>query len=224
MKSPQLGRLSKLLLVSIITILLPPTSPAAEGPNTWPWTKLVEPEVPSVAQQDWVKNPIDAFVLAQLEDRGLTPAPPASPRALLRRIHFGITGLLPRPDEMESFLADPSEDEYRQRIELLLDDEGYGERWGRHWLDLVRYADTRGGAIDYPRPHMWRYRDYVIRAFNQDRPYDRFVREQLAGDAFSKYGDEGRLGLAFLHLWVPVERTEPELSRRDFLNDVVSVQ
>ena len=206
----------------VLAILLPGVSTAADDSTEWPWTPLAEPRVPSVTQADWVRNPIDAFVLARLESKGLTPAPPAGSRALLRRLYFGLVGLPPGSPEMESFVSSPTEENYRQRIEQLLRDKGYGERWGRHWLDLVRYADTRGGAIDYPRPHMWRYRDYVVRAFNQDRPYDRFIREQLGGDAF-KYGDEGRIGLAFLHLWVPVERTEPQLSRRDFLNDVVSV-
>ncbi len=206
----------------VLVVLLPNVSTVAGDSTEWPWAQLAEPSVPSVAQTDWVRNPIDAFVLERLESKGMTPAPPANPRALLRRLYFGLVGLPPSPPEMESFVSEPSEENYRQRIEQLLRDKGYGERWGRHWLDLVRYADTRGGAIDYPRPHIWRYRDYVIRAFNQDRPYDRFIREQLGGDAF-KYGDEGRIGLAFLHLWVPVERTEPQLSRRDFLNDVVSV-
>jgi len=223
MNSRQFGHISKVLSAIAICLVKAVSSHAADDSHAWPWTELVEPVVPSVADQSWVKNPIDAFVLAKLEENGLAPAPPASAYSQLRRLHFGITGILPSPAEMESFLVDPTDTEYRRRMEQLLDDEGYGERWGRHWLDLVRYADTRGGAIDYPRPHMWRYRDYVIRAFNQDRPYDRFIREQLASDAYGKYGDEGRIGLSFLHLWVPVERTVPELSRRDFLNDVVSV-
>jgi hypothetical protein len=208
----------------LLAVLIPTLDHSSAGEETpqWPWTPLVEPDVPPVTTPDQVRNPVDAFVLSRLTSNGLTPASPASPPALLRRLQFGLVGLPPSPQEMKSFVADPSEEAYLARIEKLLDDEGYGERWGRHWLDLVRYADTRGGAIDYPRPHIWRYRDYVIRAFNQDRPYDRFIREQLAGDAF-KYGDEGRIGLAFLHLWVPVERTEPQLSRRDFLTDVVSV-
>ena len=206
----------------LAAMLVQVESASAADSDKWPWTPLFEPEVPSVAESNWVRNPIDAFVLARMESAGLVPAPPASPQALLRRLQFGLAGLPPRHQEMQSFVHSPSEAAYTQHIERLLRDEGYGERWGRHWLDLVRYADTRGGAIDYPRPHIWRYRDYVIRAFNQDRPYDRFIREQLAGDAF-KYGDEGRIGLAFLHLWVPVERTEPQLSRRDFLTDVVGV-
>ncbi len=150
----------------------------------WPWTRLKEPEVPQVENQRWVTNPIDAFILAKLEAKGLSPAPPASRRAMLRRLYFSLIGLPPTPEDMAQFLDDRSDDAYRKAIQTLLADSRYGERWGRHWLDLVRYADTRGGGLEYPRPHMWRYRDYVIRAFNQDRPYDRFIQEQLAGDAY----------------------------------------
>ena len=191
--------------------------------DDWPWTELRSPEVPGVEQSEWVSNPIDAFVLSQLEAHELEPASPASPRARLRRLYFGLIGVPPRPEDLADFLNDPSPAAYRQQIEKLLDDPGYGERWGRHWLDLVRYADSAGGGTDFPRPHMWRYRDYVVRAFNQDRPYDRFIREQLAGDAFSTYGDEGRLGLGFLHQWVNVSKDTPQQRRRDFLNDVVGV-
>jgi len=199
------------------------TADASAESASWPWTKLVAPDVPEVNHADWVTNPIDHFVLSQLEQKGFEPAPLASPAALLRRIQFGLVGLPPSPAQMQSFVKEPSFEAYLRRIEELLDDESYGERWGRHWLDLVRYADTRGGAIDYPRPHMWRYRDYVIRAFNQDRPYDRFIREQLAADAYAAYGNEGKIGLAYLHQWVPVERDAPQLGRRDYLNDVVGV-
>ncbi len=192
-----------------------------KAPPAWPWTPLVEPDVPDVQRADWVKNPIDAFILSQLEAKKLEPAPPASPRAALRRLHYGVLGLPPTPEHMQAFLTAPDDNSWSAAIEAVLDDPGYGERWGRHWLDLVRYADTRGGAIDYPRPHMWRYRDYVIRALNQDRPYNRFIREQLAGDAYSNYGDEAKLGLAYLSLWVQVERVDSEQIRRDYLNDVV---
>ena len=187
----------------------------------WPWTPLERPGVPKVERTGWVRNPIDAFVLAKLEERGLTPAPEASARALLRRLYFGLTGLPPAAELVDRFTADDSDANYDEHVEHALADKAYGERWGRIWLDLVRYADTRGGAIDYARPHMWRYRDYVIRAFNQDRPYDRFIREQLAADAIPTYGAEGRLGLGFLGQWVQVERDEGPLVRRDFLTDVV---
>ena len=191
-----------------------------EGKPGWPWTKLREPQVPPVQQQDWVSNSIDAFILAQLEKKGLRPAPPASRPALLRRLYFGLIGLPPTPEDMARFQQDSSAEAYSRAVERLLSDSRYGERWGRHWLDLVRYADTRGGGLEYPRPHMWRYRDYVVRAFNQDRPYDRFIKEQLAADAFPAYGDEGKIGASFLTLGVRVERSAEE-GRRDVLIDVV---
>ena len=223
---PSFSRLSFLLvafpLVASATTHLRTDGDAGQA-SDWPWIELRPSEVPKVERTDWVTNPIDAFVLAKLEAHELEPASPASPRARLRRLYFGLIGVPPRPEDLQAFLDDPSPEAYREEVEKLLDDPGYGERWGRHWLDLVRYADSAGGGTDFPRPHMWRYRDYVVRAFNQDRPYDRFIREQLAGDAFSGYGDEGRLGLGFLHQWVNVSKDTPQQRRRDFLNDVVGV-
>ena len=189
--------------------------------QVWPWIQLSLPEVPRLKQVEWVRNPIDAFILAALEEKGMEPAPTASRRALLRRLYFGLIGLPPSPEQMDRFLNDSSEEAYRNAIENLLANPAYGERWGRHWLDLVRYSDTVGEAVDYPRPHMWRYRDYVIRAFNQDMPYDRFVRQQLAGDAYRKYGAEGKIATGFLHQWVFVQRVDSPQTRRDYLNDVV---
>jgi hypothetical protein len=199
-----------------------PGSAKTEKRHGWPWTPLAEPEVPRVKAQDWIRNPIDAFVLVKLEAKGLEPAPAASKRALLRRLYFDLAGLPPTPEDMERFLADASPDAEAREIERLLANPAYGERWGRHWLDLVRYADTLGEAIDYPRPHLWRYRDYVVRAFNQDMPYDRFIRQQIAGDTYGSYGGEGKIATGFLHQWVYVQRTEAGATRRDFLNDVVS--
>ncbi len=183
----------------------------------WPWIKLERPSVPEVGHQKWVTNPIDAFVLAKLEVKSLEPAPVASKRVLLRRISFDLTGLPPSPEEMERFLQDSSPDAYQRQIDRLLASSHYGERWGRHWLDLVRYGDSEGAGEDATRPHMWRYRDYVIRAFNQDRPYDRFIREQLAGDNYSVYGTEGKLALGYFALVVRGEDTK----RRDLLIDAV---
>ncbi len=194
--------------------LIPSTS------QSWPWKPIKPPAIP---ESHVFTHPIDQFIQAEQTSRKLISAPAASARNRLRRIYFDLIGLPPTPDQMQRFLQDSSPKAYHKAINDLLDNPAYGERWGRHWLDLVRYADTQGGALDYARPHMWRYRDYVIRAFNQDRPYDRFIREQLAADAFRVYGDEGKLGLGFLHQWVPVERDAPELNRRDFLNDVVGV-
>ena len=129
-----------------------------------------------------VRTPVDAFVLARLAEKGLEPAPRADKRTLIRRVTFDLTGLPPTPAEVAAFLADDSVGAYRAVVERLLDSPRYGERWGRHWLDVTRYADTAGYSNDFERPSAWRYRDYVIRSFNEDKPYDRFVLEQIAGD------------------------------------------
>ena len=126
-------------------------SSAGKKPG-WPWTPLAEPALPQVKRMDWVRTPIDAFVLAKLEQKKLAAAPPASSRSLLRRLYYGLVGVPPTPEEMESFLKNPSAEAYKAEVEKLLGDSRYGEKWGRHWLDLVRYSDTRGGAIDYPPP------------------------------------------------------------------------
>lgn len=187
---------------------------------TWPYSRLESPAVPAVQNTAWVTNPIDAFILAKLEERGIGPAPEVSPRAGLRRLYFDLIGLPPTPEDVARFLNDSDPSRYQREIDRLLGDSRYGERWGRHWLDLVRYADTGGGGLDFPLPHMWRYRDYVIRAFNQDRPYNRFIREQIAGDAYEAYGEEGKIGGGFLRLGVFLEGTREEM-RRELLNDIV---
>ena len=199
---------------------LPPPADASQGEGaSWPFTRLEPPAIPEVRDRKWVRNPIDALVLAKLEAQGMQPAPPASRRSLLRRIHFDLIGMPPTPEAMVRFLDNPAEDAYEQEIETLLRNPHYGERWGRHWLDLVRYADTEGGGPDYPRPHIWRYRDYVIRAFNQDRAYDRFIKEQLAGDLYAVYGAEGKIGLGFLNLGVVGE----DAGRQNLLTDLVTI-
>ncbi len=134
------------------------------------------------APTSWARNEIDAFVWKQLHARGLSPSPPASKERLARRVALDLTGLPPDPDQMRSFLSDDSPDAYRQFVESLLASPHYGERWAEKWLDVVRFADTDGFERDGYREHGWRYRDYVVRSFNQDKPYDRFVREQVAGD------------------------------------------
>src|SRR5204863_1238871 len=134
-------------------------------------------------------TPIDRFLLARLEAKGLRPAPVADRRTLIRRATFDLTGLPPTPEEIDAFLADDSPAAWEKVIDHLLASPHYGERWGRHWLDLARYADTVGGdantnngRTDYRYAHAWTYRDYVIRAFNEDKPYDQFITEQLAAD------------------------------------------
>jgi hypothetical protein len=195
---------------------------------TWLGTKPVVPAVPKVKNTAWVKNPIDAFVLARLEAQQWTPAPAAGRRALARRLYFDLIGLPPTPEEMRAFVNDPAQDVVPKLIDRLLADPRYGERWGRHWLDLVRFAESDGFAIDSERPTAWRYRDYVIRSFNRDKPYDLFIKEQLAGDELPGAGDADEpnarserlvaLGLLRLGPWEADANFATQL-RQDFLNE-----
>jgi mono/diheme cytochrome c family protein len=155
--------------------------------------KVADP--PAVQNSVWVKNPIDAFILAKLETKNLAPAPPAAKLTLLRRVTFDLTGLPPTEKEIADFLADESPAAYEKVVDRLLASPRYGERWGRHWLDVARYADSTGADEDHRYPDAWRYRDYVIAAFNQDLPYDRFVTEQIAGDLLPPEGDDARIGV-----------------------------
>ena len=148
----------------------------------WAFQKVVKPAVPSPKDASWVRNEIDAFILARLEEKNLRPAPPADKITLIRRATLDLTGLQPTPEEVQSFVADDSPDAFAKVVDRLLASPRYGERWARHWLDLARYADSEGFKSDETRPNIWRYRDYVIDSFNRDKPYDRFVREQIAGD------------------------------------------
>jgi hypothetical protein len=148
----------------------------------WSFRALEKPAIPAVKEKRWPANDLDRFILARLEKEGLEPTPDAEKRVLLRRASFDLIGLPPTPDEMNAFLADKSSRAFARVVERLLASPHYGERWGRHWLDVVRYADTAGDNSDFPIPQMHRYRDWVIDAFNRDLPYDQFIREQLAGD------------------------------------------
>jgi hypothetical protein len=148
----------------------------------WPFKPPTRPTVPDVADLSWIKTPVDAFIVARLEVQGLRPSAPADKRTLLRRVTFDLTGLPPTFEEIGEFLADNSPDAYEKVVERLLASPHYGERWAQHWLDVVRYAETDGFKQDAVRPNAYRYRDYVIRSLNEDLPFDRFVRQQLAGD------------------------------------------
>jgi mono/diheme cytochrome c family protein len=189
----------------------------------WAFVKPVRPAIPTVKNKAWVRNEIDAFVLSKLEANGLQPSPHASPRELLRRVYFDLIGLPPTPEEMAAFLKNPSEQAYQQVIDKLLASPHYGERWGRHWLDLARYADSGGYEFDYDRPHAWRYRDYVIKAFNADKPYDQFVREQLANDLIAGTDNaEALIPTGFLRNGPTVDNVEDEETRTDELDDMIS--
>lgn len=153
-----------------------------KGKTHWAFQPLKRPTVPTVKAASLVRNPIDAFVLKKLEAQGLGFSPTASRRELIRRLYYDMTGLPPTPEEVAAFIADTSPDAYGKLVDRLLESPHYGEKWGRHWLDLVRYAETNSYERDNPKPNAYKYRDYVIQAFNQDMPYDRFIKEQLAGD------------------------------------------
>jgi cytochrome c553 len=155
---------------------------AARKAAHWAWKPVRSVPPPAVRDEHWPREPIDRFILARLESAGLAPAPAADKRTLLRRVTFDLTGLPPTAAEIDAFLADDSGDAFARVVDRLLASPRFGERWGRHWLDLVRYAETRGHEFDYPSPNAWQYRDYVIRALNADVPYDQFAREHLAGD------------------------------------------
>ncbi len=154
----------------------------------WSFRPVTKPAVPAVHDTAWPRNEIDRFILARLESAGVKPAPPADKRTLIRRATLDLIGLPPTLDEVNAFLADESPDAFAKVVDRLLASPHYGERWGRHWLDVVRYADTAGETADYPVPQAYRYRNYVLSAFNADKPYDQFVTEQIAGDLLAATG------------------------------------
>ncbi len=169
----------------------------------WAFVKRTNPAIPSFAAAEdnaWGKNPIDAFILQRLKKEGLRPSPPADRVTLIRRLYFDMIGLPPTPREVAEFSADKSPDAYRKIVERLLATPQYGERWAQHWLDVVRFAETDGFEYDTHRRDAWRYRDYVIRALNADKPFDHFVTEQLAGDEIAPGDDEALIAAGFNRL------------------------
>ena len=170
----------------------------------WAFQPVSNPAIPRVKDIDWPRSAVDHFVLAKLEQKGLSPARPADKRTLIRRAAIDLHGLPPTREEVSAFLADDSPRAFAKVVDRLLASPRYGERWGRHWLDVARYADSNGMDDNVVHADAWRYRDYVIRAFNVDKPYDQFVREQLAGDLITKWGDpnraEGLIATGFLML------------------------
>ncbi len=168
----------------------------------WSFQPVVRPAVPTPARSPWVRTPIDAFILSRLESNRLTPVQPATKTALLRRATYDLTGLPPTPDEVTAFLEDDAPDAFERVVDRLLKSPQYGERWARHWLDLVRYAETNSYERDGAKPFVWRYRDYVIRAFNDDKPYDQFIREQLAGDELPEATTEAIIATGYYRLGI----------------------
>jgi mono/diheme cytochrome c family protein len=194
-----------------------------ESRNYWAYKPVHRPDPPAVKDAAQVSNPIDAFLLAKLEAKGLTLAPPADRLALARRVYYDLTGLPPTPDEVDAFVKDPAPDAYEKLVDRLLASPHYGQKWGRHWLDVVRFAETNGYERDGPKPFAWRYRDYVIKSFNDDKPFDRFVREQLAGDEMPGYHPDAIIATGYyrLGLWDD-EPADPLQARFDELDDIVA--
>ena len=176
------------------------TSVSDEDRQHWSYQPVRRPAVPAVRKKSWVRNEIDAFVLHKLEERGWKPATPATPQALARRMYLDLVGLPPTLREQQEILDESSPGAFDDLTNRLLDRPGYGERWGRHWLDLVRFAETNGYERDAIKPHVWRYRDYVIRSFNKDKPYNRFILEQLAGDELEDASTETLVATGFYRL------------------------
>ena len=187
----------------------------------WAFQVPVKTEIPTSVMYD---HPVDRFLDARRREAGVSTAPKADRLTRLRRAHLDLTGLPPTPERIEQFLADTGRGAWGRLIDRLLDSPHYGERWGRHWLDVARYADSSGFEHDLERPNAWRYRDYVINAFNRDKPYNQFIREQIAGDELDHTNDETRIATGFLRAGPRVqfrEKDNPE-RRHDYLDDVIA--
>lgn len=198
------------------------TVPVAPGDH-WAFQPVRRPAIPKAAAKNWGRTPVDAFLLSRWEKQGWKPGARANPSALLRRVHLDLTGLPPSLAEQAAFAADPSDAALDRVIDSLLSRPAYGERWARHWLDVVRYADSNGYERDAEKPLVWKYRDYVIRALNRDTPYDRFVVEQLAGDELPDATSETVIATGYARLgnWDD-EPADPATDRYDQLDDIVS--
>ena len=198
----------------------------------WSRMPLLQPKVPKA--EKWGRNPVDRFILQKLRTHDLSPGSVASPSVLIRRLTYDLTGLPPSPSELSAFekeYASDPERAYEELVDRLLSSPRYGERFARHWLDVAKYADTCGYDKDKLRPHAWPYRDYVIRSFNQDKPYAQFVKEQIAGDFIYPDTEDGILGLGFLaagpwdfigHVEVPESKTDGKVARNLDRDDMVS--
>ena len=229
-----------LCLLSLLVAILLPESARGEfafqeykDRLSWIWESPTKAPAPAVADKEWPTDEIDAFILAALEESAMSPAPPASDRHWFRRVNFAITGLPPTPEATEEFLSNADQDRRKSAVLDLLASPHYGERWARHWMDLVRYAESRGHESDFGIANAWRYRDYLVRAFNADVPYNDFVTEHIAGDLLAAprldpqtKANESILatGWPFLgeEVHSPVDIRQDECDRTDNKIDVLS--
>ncbi|MDX1947299.1 MAG: DUF1549 domain-containing protein [Pirellulaceae bacterium] len=207
---------------------MPARQAASKGQDHWAFQPLRRPALPEVENRAWLATSIDAFILSRLSAARLAPMSKAPREVLIRRASLDLVGLPPTPDQVREFIADRSPDAYERLIDRLLASPAYGERWGRHWLDLARYADSGGFHDDLDRPHAWRYRDYVIASLNADKPYGQFLREQLAGDELASVTAETLAATAFCRNGPTNDdnmgnnATDREKYRLDLLDDVIS--
>ena len=202
---------------------LPETKITEEDRRWWAFQEPTRHPIPDVGDPRWNGNTIDAFIKGRLDSDGLLPAPPADKRTLIRRAYLDLIGIIPPPEEVDAFIANRSPNSFETLIDRLLASPHYGERWGRHWLDVARYADSHGYEHDFDYPHAWRYRDYVIRAFNEDKPYDQFVREQLAGDELDEVTFDSLTATGFHRIGPRVgfrEKDNPQY-RYEYLDDMI---
>ncbi len=192
--------------------------------DLWAYQPISNPAIPGDAlKENQARHPIDAFIQRKLDEQNLAAAPPADPLTLLRRVTYDLTGLPPTPEDVQAFLHDGSQT-YKAKIDELLNSPRYGEQWARHWLDVTRYGDTSGFSRDDPRPHAWRFRDYVIRSFNEDKPFDQFVIEQIAGDELDETNPENLIAAGFLRMgpWEHTGMSVAAVTRQQYLDDVTN--
>lgn len=200
--------------------LLPP--PRQESDH-WAFQPVVRPEVPAASDANWIRTPVDAFVQWAHVDAGVTHADQATEQTLVRRLYLDVIGLPPTPGQVDEFLLNDSATAYEELVERLLRSPHYGERWARYWLDLARWAESQGYQHDFVRPYAWRYRDYVIESFNADKPYDRFLKEQLAGDELHPYCDENLVATGFLAAArISGNQEDDDIQRNDVMVDIVN--
>ena len=201
-----------------------PAKPSAQQPQAeaakpsrplWSWQQVEPPGIPEVTNKKWVRTPIDAYILKALEEKGIQPSEAAKREVFIRRATLDVWGLIPTPEAVAEFVKDKSLDAYEKLVDRLLASPHYGERQARAWLDLARYADSAGFQQDVGRPNMWRYRDYVINAFNQDKPYDKFIKEQIAGDEIAPDDQDTRVATGFLAGY-PDNRNSRDLVARKY--------
>ena len=189
----------------------------------WAFEPMQRQAVPTNVDPLWSENPIDAFLFESLQEAGLKPNPPVARDVLIRRAHYNLTGLPPTAEQVEAFVSDPDPLAFQKLVDRLLDSHHYGEHWGRHWLDLVRYAETNSYERDGAKPNAWKYRDYVIESFNNDKPYDQFVREQLAGDELDDVTIETLTATGYYRLGVwDDEPADPKQAHFDGFDDLIS--